>query len=77
MKRKKSLINNLKNNRPKIEPCRTPTIHTNNYIIPITIRRTLFFVYDLIGSYVSNLNHFYQYHRLQIVQQEDHEVESN
>ena len=35
----------------------------------------LFFIYDLLGSYVSNVIHFCHYHRLQILQQEDHEVE--
>ena len=34
-----------------------------------------FFVYDLLGNYVSNLIHFYQYRSLQTLQQEDHEVE--
>ena len=33
------------------------------------------FAYDLLGNYVSNLIHFYQYQRLLILQQEDHEIE--
>ena len=36
-----------------------------------------FFVCDLLGSYVSNLIHIYQYYRLQILKQEDHEGESH
>ena len=71
--KRKILINKLKNNGPKIEPCGTPLCLTTHY------KKNLFsfFVYDFLGSYVSNLIHFYQYHRLQILQQEDHEVESH
>ena len=47
--------------------------HTNHY------KKNLYllFVYDFIGSCVLNLIHFYQYNRLQILQQEDHEVDSH
>ena len=71
IKRKRSLINKLKNNEPKIEPCGAPQLylyHSNHY----NKNLFLFFAYNLLGSYVSNLIYFYQYHRLQILQQEDH-----
>ena len=55
IKRKRSLISKLKNNAPKIEPCGTPptissvrTDHTNH----CKKNSFLFFVHDLLGSYL-------------------------
>ena len=47
IKIKRSLINMLNNNGPKIEPCGTPLFHTNHYMKSLF----LFFASDVIGSY--------------------------
>ena len=52
------------------EHLKQPTNHYEKNLISL-------FAYDLLGNYESNLIHFYQYHRLQILQQDDHEVQSH
>ena len=71
MKRKRSLIIKLNNNRPKTDHCGTPLAISFQ-----SLYEEFFFfsVYDFISSCVLNLNQSDTCDRLQISQQVDHVV---